>query len=811
MISLKEILQQLKSGNFSAAYDNIEFINERVMEILNYPDDSIKNTSSLLDDLTNLIYIGNITYNYSDSDVLPIDDGIYDLLIAQLQRIDYNRCPVGAIPIDTINVNDKYSPKLDSDEPIKPFTRMTAEDMIKLEESFYPSILNMNRAFDPRANMEKPFIRLGVKDSYISKRVRTVSHNYPNLVGTLEKCKFVLDKQAIDLGVFEDSNVTVLERDFFVPLLNRGLIDYNTPIQMIGTLKYDGVSIEADVNTEIISARTRGDTDLNEASDLTPIFEGYKFPNARELSEPIGMKFEAIVLYDDLKKLNELYGTNYINGRTAIIGLLGSSDARALRDFITLVPLQCDFGPDVVKPDRVTEIQFLNKYYANREYLRWVVIEDTYTNLLFRIKKYVEEAEYFRAWSRFMYDGVVLEFTDPYLVNTLGRKNSINQYAMAVKFNPLKRITTFTGFTYTVGQNGAITPMIHYTPIEFLGSIHTKSTGSSYERFRDLNLFIGDKIEVTYVNDVMPYVNKLDIDANTQNHLREPNPEEMFPTHCPCCGTELVESARGKTMYCPNMNCEERQNQRLTNMLSKLGVKNFSQAAIETLGLYTLKDFMNCSTDDLAVLGPTNKVKFYEELHKLRTNPLPDYMVIGALGFTNIASKKWKLIFSNISLERLYMSYIQENANPDIFTIMSTSGVVYNSLEDFISNIKGVGPITAKTICEEFDFFIKDIDYIIANSLYRETPIGNSEEKYQIRFTGFRDKQLAEVLNKFPFIDCDGDAGITKKTTILLVPFKGHTSTKVTKALKYGVKVVDVKEFLEHPGLYIPEMDDVEI
>ena len=97
MISLKEILQQLKSGNFSAAYDNIEFINERAMEILNYPDDSIKNTSSLLDDLTNLIYIGNITYNYSDSDVLPIDDGIYDLLIAQLQRIDYNRCPVSIL------------------------------------------------------------------------------------------------------------------------------------------------------------------------------------------------------------------------------------------------------------------------------------------------------------------------------------------------------------------------------------------------------------------------------------------------------------------------------------------------------------------------------------------------------------------------------------------------------------------------------------------------------------------------------------------------------------------------------------------
>lgn len=797
-MTLQDIVTDLKNNIFDSAYSNIQFISESAMLILDCPDETIKNNSKLFQDLIDLITIGNATYNYSDSDILPIDDGIYDMLVNKIQRIDYNKFQSGFVPITINSINNDYTPKIDrmSREVIKPFSVMPEEDRLKLEDSFYPSILTQTKPFDPRANIEKPFMTTYTNTGYINKRVKNTAHNYPNLVGTLEKCKFVLTKQAKELGVADDANVTILERDFFAPLLTRGVINTSDSIQMIGTLKYDGVSIEADVNTEIISARTRGDTDYNMASDLTPIFEGYKFPNARKLDKPIGMKFEAIVLYDDLNRLNNLFGTSYINGRTAIIGLLGSSDARKFRDFITLIPLQADFGEDVVKPTRQIEIEFLNRYYANREYLRWVMFDDTYMNLMFLIKKYVEEAEYFRAWSRFMYDGVVLEFTDPKIVNQLGRKNSINQYAMAVKFNPLKRITTFTGYTYTVGQNGAITPMIHYTPIEFLGSIHTKSTGSSYDRFKELNLYIGDKIEVTYINDVMPYVTKPDLDYNIKNHMREPTPEELFPTHCPCCGTKLQESTQGKTMYCPNMQCGERTTQRLTNMLNKLGIKDFSQSAIETIGVKSFSELMCMAIEDFECLGPTNKIKFHSELQKLRTNPLPDYRIIGALGFTNVASKKWKIIFNKISILDLYDLFIHDSTN---------------EAEEFIANIKGVGPITAQTICNEFWYFSDDIFYIMMNGMYINTCNSTSEIKYQIRFSGFRDSTLSEVLNRFPFIDCDSESGITKQTTILLVPYLGFTSSKTAKADKYNIRVVPVKDFLENPGLYIPELVEIEL
>lgn len=810
-MTLREIVDEVKHGNFLCAYENNQLIQSTMIDILNKPDEEIKKDKNKLQDLINLITIGNITYNYSDSDVLPIDDGMYDLLVVKLQRIDYDKFTPGAIPIDIKKINSQYKAKIDKDDKIiKPFTVMPEEDMNKLNESLYPSILNYTKPFDPRSYLYKPFF-INDESMHISKRLRDVAHNYPQLVGTLEKCKFVLDSQAKELGVYDEPNVKIYERDFMAPLFQSGMINMGQNIPMIGTLKYDGVSIEADVTDRIIAARTRGDTDYDVASDVTPIFDGYIFPNASqlELDKPIGMKFEAIVRYDDLRRMNEIFGTSYINGRTAIIGILGSSDGWKYRNFITLVPLQVDFG-DGTEISRIAEIEFLNRYYATREYLKYVVFNSPYHMLMFEIKKYVEEAEYFRAWSQFMYDGVVLEFQDSHIRHALGRKNSINQYAMAIKFNPVKRITIFTGFTYTVGQNGVITPMIHYNPIEFMGAIHTKSTGSSYERFTNLNLFVGDEIYVTYVNDVMPYVTSIDSEHNRRNHQRRPNVEEMFPTHCPCCGTKLKMSAKGKTVYCPNMECTERKKQRLSNMLSKLDIKDFSEAAVDMLGNKSLVEMMNMSVDDLSVLGPTDSVKLYNQLQALKVNKLPDYRVIGALGFTNIAAKKWKLIFEKYTLLEIFHLYMGTKGNND--HILTHTGDEYDSLCDMISNIRGVGPITANTIVTELPYFEKDIDYIITYGMYTPTEIGDRKPKYKIRFSGFRDAELEAELNKFPFIDCDQDSGVTKDTTILLVANStGSSTSKVAKANKYGIPVVAVTDFLHNPHRFIPEMDSVEI
>lgn len=796
-MTVHDILDKVQSGDFNIAYNNSTLL-DTIDILLKTPDDQVKNNPQLLQDLVDIITIGNIIYNYSDRDVMAIDDGIYDLLVVKLQKIDYSKFNPGAKPVTINKSNDKIIDK----DLIRPIAYMGEEDIGKLNNSLYPEILNYNKPFDPRCYLYRPFY-IEDDNRNVSKRLRNVSHNYPDLVGTLEKCKFVLDCQAKEAGAYEEPNVKIFERDFMVPLLMNGVINSTDDITMIGTLKYDGISIEADVTDHVISARTRGDTDMNIASDLTPILEGYRFPNAEGIiEEPIGMKFEAIVRYDDLGKMNEIFGTSYINGRTAIIGILGSSDAYKYRNFITLVPLQADFN-GVAHPDRLAEIEFLNKYYATKEYLRYTIFKGNYANLLFQIKKYAEEAEYFRAWSRFMYDGVVLEFFDENIRKLLGRKNSINQYAMAIKFNPLTRYTIFTGFSYTVGQNGVITPMIHYTPIEFMGAIHNKSTGSSYERFNNLDLYIGDEIQVKYVNDVMPYVYKVDSEYNRQNHMREKTQEEMFPTKCPSCGSDLKLSNYGKTMYCPNMACDSRRISRLVNMLAKLGIKDFAESAVESLHILSFRHLMNMSVDDMRPLGPTDSIKLYRQIQEIKTKGLPDYQIIGALGFTNIATKKWKIIFSKYTLKYIYDAYMDES--------IIKNNTLYENLVDLISNIKGVGPITAETIVNEFEFFKEDIEYILYNITYTPTFGSGDNIKYKIRFSGFRDAMLESVLNGFEFIDVDQSATVTKDTTLLLVSSLTDNTSKVQKAKKYGVPIVTIMDFLEHPAYYIPEMEDVDL
>ena len=689
-ITIQQILQECQQGNFTIAFVNSSFINEIALKLLDISDQMLTKENIL--ELSNIIRIGNYTYNNTDSDVLPIDDGVYDLLVVKLLRVAPDLFTPGALPVENKDSNARYKVDATQPEPIKPITIAPQEFRDWLDkDAIYPNLYYQDtpfRIYSPSTDTET---------GYITKRVRDTSHNYPELVGTLKKCKFVTDAQAKEKGVYDNPNVSILERDFFAPLFKAGILKYDQPIPMVATLKYDGVSIEADVNTEVISARTRGDTDLNKASDLTEILGGYKFPNAVELSEPIGMKFEAIVTHDDLKRMNQMYGTTYINGRTAIIGIFGSSQGRKYRDFITLVPLQCSIKG--VTWSRLDEIHFLNKYYANKEYIRYQEFYAPFHGLLFQIKKFVEEAEYMRQYMSFMYDGVVVEFLDNSTRALLGRKNSINQYAMALKFNTLRRLTTFTGYTYTIGQNGQVTPMIHYNPVEFMGAIHTKTTGSSYARMRSLNLYVGDQIEVEYVNDVIPYVHTIRSKANEINHQRPPRIEELFPTHCPCCGAVLLI---GDTATCPNLDCPERKNQRLSNMLSKLGINDFSDAAVKQIGLNSFTQYMNMIPAQLEYLGPTNSVKLYNSLQNLKVNKLEDYRIVGALGFTNIAAKTWKLIFKEISMKDLiYLSA--------------------SNLYSRIVSIKGCGEVTANAILVERSYFMEDIKYIFDNNMYIAT------------------------------------------------------------------------------------------
>ena len=61
------------------------------------------------------------------------------------------------------------------------------------------------------------------------------------------------------------------------------------------------------------------------------------------------------------------------------------------------------------------------------------------------MNKFVQDADWFRQYMPFAYDGVVVSYTNRNIIQALGRENHVNKYSMAIKFNAMVRSTRFRG------------------------------------------------------------------------------------------------------------------------------------------------------------------------------------------------------------------------------------------------------------------------------------------------------------------------------------------------------------------------------
>lgn len=604
----------------------------------------------------------------------------------------------------------------------------------------------------------------------ISKRLINTQHKYPELVGTLDKCKFVLNNDAIEKEVFDKPSVQVFERDFIHKCLNDKVISPNEVFEMVGELKYDGVSVEAEVcGDTIISALSRGDTADNVATDLTPILGGYRFPFAGNVPNDLtfGMKFEAVITKYNLEKLGQIRGKTYKNCRNAIIGLFGASDAYKFIDYITLIPLatSLDIG-------RIDELKFLNHYYNSGEYNRFVIMKGNYQEILFHVKQFTESAENIRSILPYMIDGVVISFIDPMKKKILGRVNSVNKYSIAIKFNPRKVRTTFLGYTYSIGKSGEVVPMVHFKPCEFIGGIHTKQTIHSYERFKNLDLTVGEQIDIEYVNDVISYVTKPDTEFN-RNFKKNP---EKFIEYCPFCGSKIVISESGKSAKCPNVNCHERKIMRMIDMLDRLGFKDFAEESVRAIDLTSFKQLMTELTQEkLSILGPNTSILFLAHVNRLAHNPIEDYKIMSALSFDGMANEKWKLILKYFTINELFSL-----SDDDIY--------------DKLTSISGIGPKVVKAIIDGKNNYHDDIEFII--NTFNIINSKGQVERPKVAFTGFRDTEFTKLLIDNGF-DASDDYKVTKSLSALITEDLNSNSGKMQLARKYGIPIYTKQMFIE--------------
>lgn len=772
---LYTIKSNLMNGSNNINANDIVDMNNISIEFIN----SNAVSESLKKDIYTVLEISNILYNNTTKEVLPLEDGVYDLVVAKYNKLFNGEAPVGAPPTKPIKVvNDGDNSDLIS---VNGNNRVIINRIDRSGKKYISPIMNNNIPF---YNMD--YYRNTSDTTEVSKITRNIPAKFPELVGTLHKCKFVSLRDAMAVGVQDDDfSVMIFDRDFLAPTFKMAeqcaIEDKQYPVEMIAELKYDGMSVEAEiVNDTIVAANSRGDTANNIATDLTAIFGGKKFYRAKDYKKifgqdttRFGMKFEAIITYSDLIELADKFGITYKNPRVAVSGIISSKNAKMFRDYITLVPIKTS-GLHFNKAS--DEIDFMNAYYSSGVTMRYAMMYGDFYQMLSQVQRFVDEAEYVRPFMDFAYDGVVISYTNESVKQFLGRKNSIDGWSMAIKFNASSKNAYFLGYTYTVGQDGRITPMAHFTPVEFFGTVHDKTTVHSYKRFNQLQLRKGDIVNIKYMNDVICYLTK---PQNSYNEIREKTiPPIDFPDKCPYCGSPVVYSDTGDTAWCSNPNCSERVLNKVVNMLKKLNIKDFGESYIRKLGITNLTDLLNLTRRDILnrIGSDIMTDKLLERINEIKTKPWHDYQLIGAIGFTSISSSRWKLILSKVSLDAI----INTKSDRDLTNYL-------------INSIKGIGFVIADTIVHERRALLSDLITIkqMPNVISSYGKV--QDNGIQIRFSGVRDANLEEQLRNAGY-DCDSKKGVTNKTNVLIVPYIGFTSTKVNKAMQNGIRIVAISD-----------------
>lgn len=775
-VVLGQVLLDLINGRMALVQD-IEFqkqVNDYVLSRIANPVGWSEMDCSKID---RILRISNILYNNTSKTVLLLDDGVYDQLLVLYRNYNPNY-QVGATPVKFAEMNDE-EPMVNGKKLLYHVIKEPAEGMF---------VEDIHKQHTPLNGVMRPIHLYSLLQEPITKRLINTQHKYPELVGTLDKCKFVLNEDARQAGVFDEPSVQVFERDFLSQCMTMGVIQPGEVFEMCCELKYDGVSVEAEVcNDEIVCALSRGDTGENIATDLTPIFKGYRFINdgmeyvdaKHMIKKPeynIGIKFEAVITKRNLEILSQLRGKEYKNARNAIIGLLGASDAYRYTDFITLIPIavSLDAGDDV-KATRQAELKYLNTFYNSGEYNRHIFIRGDYTSILYQVKEFVKSAETIRPILSYMIDGVVISFTDPNKIKMLGRVNSVNKWQMAIKFNAKQARSIFMGYTFSMGKSGTIIPMVHFKPVEFIGTIHTKQTIHSFQRFKELCLIKGQEIDITYVNDVLTYINKPLTKHNEE--LQSQYEPEPFIDHCPYCGSQLELSDSGKSIKCPNTRCHERAIMRMIDAVERLGFKDINEQVVRTLDMTSFSDlFKDYDRNILEMqIGPGTAMKMLDYMKAFRSTPIAEHELMTAMCFEDMGLEKWKRILKEYDAVLLF-------------------NMSYDQLRETLGHIKGVGPGTIESVISGFTEYREDL--YIALTRLQLIPTKNGQfSKPKAVLTGIRDDALIRAINQAGF-DCEESYGMTKDTALLICDSYTSNSGKMQKAKKYGTRVLSVQDFI---------------
>ena len=354
------------------------------------------------------------------------------------------------------------------------------------------------------------------------------------------------------------------------------LIEFANNKEMVASIKLDGLTCRLTYEDGLlVRGETRGNGYVG--SDITEHVKQFKnIPLKINKEGTYIIDGEAIITDDDFAEINK--NGEYKNSRNLASGTL------AVLDTSLVAKRRLRFlGWDVIKGgDGSLKHNLEEASYLGFDVVPYWSAANLDQNNLQSTLDYIFD---FAKEEGLPCDGIVFKFNDIEYGKSLGATSHHFRNGIAYKAKDEVYETKLIDVEFTMGKTGVLTPTAIFEPVEIDGTTVERASLHNISILRDLNLCIGDTIEVYKANQIIPQVKR-----NVSAELRHYAEALEAPTidgieYCPICHskTKFVTENSSTVLVCTNGNCKGKLLGKLTHFVSKnaMNIDGLSEATLE--------------------------------------------------------------------------------------------------------------------------------------------------------------------------------------------------------------------------------------
>ena len=488
---------------------------------------------------------------------------------------------------------------------------------------------------------------------------------------------------------------------------------------------------------------------------------------------------EAIITYSDFEKINseiEDVDAKYKNPRNLASGsirLLNSSESKKRNIKIVIFRLV-----------QGGEESLMDKQFSWLSSMGFEVVE----HYLVRKDTIEQSVKFFKRkinTNDIPTDGLVISYNDTVYGNSLGETSKFERHSFAFKWADEVAETTLREIEWSPSRTGLLNPVAIFDSVELEGTTVSRASVHNVSILKELQLGIGDKIQVIKSNMIIPQV--------VENLTRSGNLE--IPKTCPTCGgeTKVINSNGTEFLFCTNPDCKEKLIGRIEHFCKRnaMNIVGMSESTVDFLvkkgwvtnykDLYELQKYKT-QWSSIPGFGDRSVTKILSAIDNSR-NIDPDRLLY-AIGIPKVGESQSKEIFKNFSTWNDFIDALDEGY-------------------DF-SRLEGFGDILNDIIHKWYkeQYKEKRIPELVKELNFTENV--NASESQVLKgkifvITGslVKHKSRNELKDKIEKLGGKVSSSISSKTSYLINNDISSNSSKNKKAKELNIPIINEDSFLQ--------------